>query len=161
MSSSPHELRDSLVADLVAQSEKTTGERMGQAALNLVVPALQELEQKEATRKPANSKGDAAQEQLREEARRQGIAGDVERFSPVQTPRAIRKTYSPRLARRFQWMKRQPEYAKHLEGIAAGMMLGGEMQEKAAQKLRDLLVKSDEQLKRPWHKPEPRKLWLT
>jgi len=152
----PHELRDSLVADLVATSEAKTGERKGREALELVVPVLERMDHKPARKNPS---GGAANEQLREQAQKAGIEGRVERFTPdVQSPEAIRDQGYSMLAQRFQWMKRSAGYREHLQGIAAGMMLGGEHRERAAERLRQLLAKSAEQLKWPWHKPKPKAL---
>lgn len=151
----PHELRDSLVADLVAQSEKTVGERRGRDAVNLVKPILERMDQKPSAPTPSSTD---ANEQLQEQARREGISGRVERMQPrrIMTPREADSAATKLLRRRVRWLNSKPEYRTQIETIWTKLKLKMLTPKQAEARFWELVNKSDEQLKRPWWKEDRR-----
>lgn len=156
----PHELRDSLVADLVATSLENTGVPNDQDAVDFIVPILEKMDNKPKAKAPTPTINANAQEQLQAEAKRQGIEGNVERFVPdaILTPERVEDDTWRLAAKRLKWMRAQPKYKRRVNAIASMMMLGKNAV--AEHKLKELFRESDEQLKRPWWKPEAKALWF-
>lgn len=150
----PHELRDSLVADLVAESVKNTGDRNGAAAEAIVRPVLERMDRKEQDGKvqPRARSND----KLRDIAAREGIAGDVERVSPsaIETPRQASSRFEQLLRRRVRWLKEKPEYWAKIQSIQAALWLKRITPQQAEAKFWELVKASDEHTKQPWWKDE-------
>lgn len=150
----PHELRDSLVADLVAESVKNTGERNGSAAEALVRPVLERMERKEQDGKQPPRQKSA--DKLQEAAAREGIAGKVERFerSAVLTPRQADDKWTGLLRKRVRWLNSKPEYRTKIQSVFAALWLKRITPQQAERRLWELVNKSDEHTKSPWWKDE-------
>jgi hypothetical protein len=151
----PHEVRDSLVADLVAASLAKTGETNASDAVELVVPILEGMEHKyQRTQTRANP-----QEQLQDEAERQGIKGSVERFTPehVITPQQAQSQADRLLRERVRWMKSKPEYNSKIQMIWTRLKFKAVTPAQAESQFWALVDQADAQLKRPWHK-DPRRI---
>ena len=149
----PHEVRDSLVADLVAESAANTGERKGREAEDFVTPILERMERKydpyHSTPTRAN-----AQQQLKDEASRLGIEGNVSRFSPdspLIDPKVAQTKADVLLRKRVAWMKSKPDYMAKIQDIFAMLKVKKLSPAQAEAKYWALVAKSDEHHKQAWH----------
>jgi len=146
-----------MVADLVAESERKTGERLGRQAEAFLVPILERVDQKEAAR-PTKSRS-PANEQFQEQAAKAGIEGRVERLSqpsPIMSPRAAESKADRLLRDRVRWMNQAPEYKTQIQQVWTKLKFKLLTPHQAERKFWDLVHKSDQHLGRPWWKEERR-----
>jgi len=150
----PHELRDSLVADLVTESMRNTGERRGAEAEALVRPVLERMDRKESDAKHVYQP--RSDDKLQRQAQAEGIAGDVQRInpSPIETPKQAVSRFEQLLRKRVRWLKSKPEYWAKIQSIQAALWLKRITPQQAESRFWDLVRDSDERTKQPWWKDE-------
>ena len=169
MKADPLWVRDSLVEDVTRPSQEDGRVVDANAASEYIVGILERMDRKQADAKPvpqpksqADKVGEFAVEFERRTGRSLPDALELERNMPERKLVALDKSEAiarQRLAERLRWIKSKPDLYEQVKGPAAGLLSKDKnIREKAAQKLRDVIAKTDRLCGHEWHKPKPKRL---
>lgn len=167
-----HSVRDDLVRDLTSQVRERGAVPDMRPATEYIIGILEGMDRKAAEAKPPAPKTQPKPERNKAEVvaaeykRRTGneLTGSLEvqrnaQQKKLANPNQLEAVARARLQRRLAWINSKPDLRKEIQALVPGLnATRQEVREKAANKIRALLAKSDRLYGREWWKPEPKKL---
>lgn len=160
-------VRDSLVEDAVKPAQAAGRVVDTRAASDHIVGILEGMDRKEAVAKPVAqpvSEADKVDEFAAEFERRTGRSLSMtlekemkpRKLVPIDQVEAVGRQ---RLAERLRWVKSRPDLYQQVKGLAVGLTSQSKpTRERAAEKMREFIAKTDRLAGHDWRKPAPKKL---
>ena len=158
------ELRDALVSDAVEAQKATGKEFCAPAAESYIVEVLRGMDRKESDRPTpvsTSKKSDAVGREFEKRSGHQLDGWQLDRKpTKLKTIDEVKATGYRRLQKRIRWIATKPDLFAELQSVTPALVAGvPETREKAAERLRALIEKSNRLYGRDWRLAEPRKLW--
>lgn len=166
-------VRDTLVEDVVEAQKSTKGSADAVGASEYIVQILEKMDRKAADSKPKTAssrptkKPGAVEKEFERRTGKKLHPGWTKTRSEGSQPKKlvqldeVTRVGRARLAARLRWMRGRPDLRREVEAVAPFLHSAkADVRERAANKLRALLEKSDRLAGHSWMKPPPRKLFF-